>query len=737
MKRLHTAIAIFAAAALSPAPAPAQFAAEEAEPQVVTDPTLRAVLETPRDTPGDYARALFALINLREPARAQEVLTELLALNLEDDAKAALVTEFGSAAFVQLSRTEGLGPEAAAFATDCLTAAKAQSIAPNRMAELVDKLSADSAQTQAVALAALRRTGAEGVRYCVTQIAAAEDADRNPLREALVALAPLSRPALVAMLESSDADLRKQAAWALGKIRAESAAPLLAAQAVLEPTGSDPGRAAQWAFVHTTGAPATKPIATRLLDNALRNLRGGVPFERPNAAGEIAFYQRDKVEKVAANPVVLSTSDAGIAQAARLARLRLRLDPTSVTARRTAMVLHLQTLGLMEAGGVEMPEEELLDLSRVPSTEIGDALTDALELRYAGAAAALAVKLGERQNAAALATANGKPSPLAVAVNDPHPGVRWAALWAIDAIKPRSPFPGSSRVPSALIRFAGGSSARVAVVATPGAERSATLVGLLAPLGIEGRVATTGAQAVKAADTADLEFALVDLAVLGPNVRETVFRLRRQTASGVAPIGLLASAGRLEEAKRIAEDHQHVVAFPRPHTAEAVAGIAEQLAAAAPAGWPTADERAELAELARGRLADMLRAPLDPSSADGPTYYNLRGRSSEIQQALGRAGYSGAALSVLGLLGTPASQRELLTTASLRAVPIDSRRAAAKAFEESVALFGVLLTALEIQQQYDRYNASESADADTQALLGGVLDVIEAKRNRRQAVGSQ
>jgi hypothetical protein len=40
----------------------------------------------------------------------------------------------------------------------------------------------------------------------------------------------------------------------------------------------------------------------------------------------------------------------------------------------------------------------------------------------------------------------------------------------------------------------------------------------------------------------------------------------------------------------------------------------------------------------------------------------------------------------------------------------------------------VLLTTDQILLQYNRYNASETADADTQRVLGSLLDTIESRR---------
>jgi hypothetical protein len=77
-------------------------------------------------------------------------------------------------------------------------------------------------------------------------------------------------------------------------------------------------------------------------------------------------------------------------------------------------------------------------------------------------------------------------------------------------------------------------------------------------------------------------------------------------------------------------------------------------------------------------------------------------------------------------LSDPQAQRALMNFASQPVLPVHSRSAAADAFRKNVGLHGVLLTSGEILMQYDRYNASESSDADTQRVLGALLDTIEA-----------
>ena len=61
------------------------------------------------------------------------------------------------------------------------------------------------------------------------------------------------------------------------------------------------------------------------------------------------------------------------------------------------------------------------------------------------------------------------------------------------------------------------------------------------------------------------------------------------------------------------------------------------------------------------------------------------------------------------------------------ALPIEARRAAAAAFAASVRRRGLRVGRDQVLRQYDRYNASETADAATQQVLGQILDVIEKK----------
>jgi hypothetical protein len=104
----------------------------------------------------------------------------------------------------------------------------------------------------------------------------------------------------------------------------------------------------------------------------------------------------------------------------------------------------------------------------------------------------------------------------------------------------------------------------------------------------------------------------------------------------------------------------------------------------------------------------------------------LRQEAAAIR-ALRTGGLTVHAAPVLAGMATHDSQLALVELASDTNYDIVDRQAAAQAFAAAVARRGILLTTVEIGRQFDRYNASERLDADTQNVLATLLNVIEKK----------
>jgi hypothetical protein len=707
----------FPASAIGQEP-PAAPPAEAPEPDIISNPAVRAALELPRTKPSDYVRAILVLVDLGEAQRAVPIMEQLSTLQITDDQRVELVEELGSAAMLRFARIEALGPPAKEFADASMAAADRAATSRERLGQLVQQLGDASPDTRRAAAVELTTTGIAGVKYLIGALADAEDpSQRAGLRQALVGLAPLSVPPLIAVLDASDDDMKADAIAVLAEVGGGDVATLLAVPALMEPVDSAVGRSAQKAFLRLTREHVTPELAERMLRRGIENYLAGSPPFRPDEDGLIEVWL-PTTDGRQFGSVRLSTGDAALLRAARLARDLARLRPGDSDAERQAVLLALEANWLLGAG-------EPTDLSAFDPLQLNRALADSLANKRYGAAMTLATELGRRGDAAVFFTADGKPSPLAAALDSPHPQVRYAALAAIMQIDSKSPFPGSSRVAEVLNRIARSTGAQRAVVAMPPLERAATLAGQLAAQQVHAAPVELGRDAVEqATQSPDVEMVLVDMAIDRPDVREVLFQLRRTPATALVPIGLLAPAGQLADAEQIAAEHWSVIAFSRPDTLAANAAIIGKLELTLPRGWPTPEQRLEQAAQALEWIDRLL--------SDGRTFYNLRGRPESIETALTASAIpTQANLQTLAKVGTAASQRMLLNYVNQSVLPMETRQQAAAAFASAVERRGVLLTTEEIRRQYDRYNASETADAATQQLLGGVLDTIEKKSGQR------
>ncbi|MEM1305120.1 MAG: hypothetical protein AAGG46_09490, partial [Planctomycetota bacterium] len=409
-----------------------------------------------------------------------------------------------------------------------------------------------------------------------------------------------------------------QAAIAVAELDAEDAAPLLAVVASQEDSDSRAARAAAWSYQQLTGRPFTPDQLLPATSRGIERFLGGTPAMRPGAAGPDAGGNvAIGVWDPGAGRVVTATvpsGDAGVVLAARLAMAQAAAFGNRPDVARRALVLGLEAQAIRSRNG--LPVDATAAAKDASPNELQDALADALDTRHSGAAAALCSTLGEWAGASTLRSPIGRPTPLAKALDAAHPAVRFAALEAVMRLNPPGPFPGSSRVAPALAYFAEGEGGRTVVVATPNTQRSATLGGRLASAGVRAEVTIRGREAVKlAAGGADVAAVFVDLAILDPPVRETIFQLRRQPASAGVPIVLTAGDGRLAEARAIAAEHVGVLATARLHSAEDAEAVLADATDLLPPDWPDADARRTHAEQARRWIADL--------QAAGPGFYRL------------------------------------------------------------------------------------------------------------------
>ncbi len=663
-----------------------------------SNPAVLAALELPRTKPTHYLSAVLALVDLKRPELAAPILQELIELNLSDEQQAALVAEFGSHRMLQLARTAALAPAGQEFAEASMTAAAARSRDPQRIAQLIDQLTAPTASSRTAARLDLAAAGEVGVVAALEALARETDPQRRrAIATAIVYMDPAAVDPLLGMLTTSDRALRRDVIRILKAMQVTLAKPFIATE-------------------------SSTTSAVKLLDEAIGRHRRGMRLFVADENNTVALWQwNDASKKLSATRCPVD--DAHAIWAARLALEYAKVRPDQRLVHCQALVLGLEAEGLVGAGRTSVIEKLLV-------TADGDMLNlvlhSAMKHDLPRAAVASAEVIGARGDIGALFASSPNPAPLAEALVYPNRRVRFAALSAIMALDPQSPFPGASRLPETLGYFATSASGRRAVVAMSNSGHASTLAGRLAELGIEADAANRGGAAVAAAQqSADLEMVLVDVDIDGPGIRDVLYALRTTSATGQIPIGLLAHGDRLDVAHRLANEHQRVVAFPRPQSAAALEELVARLEGISGRDPVTPQDRAKMAGAALNWLGNLL--------ARENTFYDLHRQAPIVEAALYLPALTERSVATLELLGTPASQRSLVDFASHLNIPMKSRRQAAQAFAMSVQRHGVLLTEAEILRQYDRYNASESLDADTQQVFGTVLDAIESLRAQADA----
>jgi hypothetical protein len=533
--------------------------------------------------------------------------------------------------------------------------------------------------------------------------------------EGLAELRPTVDEPLVAVLADGRGRVRADAATLVGRLKLHAALPWLAALSVsADQAAASAARVAlaEWGWPTPSPDEAQTLVRERIaeLDAAPRLHDDGVldPWWSWNQASGTLVGQD------------LSLVQQRVLRRARLARTLAEIGGAYPGDLREALIDSLESVALV---GGELSAADLQRVAAMSASEMSAAMANAMARDRFAAAAWLASEMASRGDLAVLSTGDGQPSPLAAALKSPVRSLRFAALKAVMTLAPTQSFPGASFVSKALWYFASGAGQPAAVVAAPVFPKATDYAGQLRALGYDAMPAGSGRTALMAAlDPARaprLALVVIDSNISDPTMREVVFQLRSSDRTSLVPIVIASSGERLADAERIAAAHPLVIATSRPHGQEAVSAMAER--ARALAEYPMAEEelRTQQATQALDWIANLL--------AENAPYDELRREASLVNRALFVPELAPPAVRVLAALGTAESQAALADYASASTLPIDVRQQAAAGLAASFERYGIRLTSAQILRQYDRYNASEHADADTQALLGGILDSLENK----------
>ncbi len=695
-------------------------------PRGSAETVIRALVAAKPTTPVDLIRSARIIVDLGQPAMAKPFVQKLAGTKLDDEAAAALVEEIGSAALLRLGREPALAPEAGQFCNATLEAAQRFARDPARLAALVKQLSGATPYDHATLVAALRPGGEAGVVALVEALANAESpADQAPLREALVQLGTISTAPLMAVLSSRQPALLASVIEVLAALEDPTAADRLLAPALAPDSPAEVAAAARHALgLYFSRLPTASEAAARLLRDGRRSLDLVRHPERLEAAGAdptpLVWQWDDAKRKLTSSRVpailahvlaaVQTTADAG------------RIMPSDADLRRwhlTALAQAIDYAGDDPALVGQITAARAV-VSRATTAELQDLLSFALAEDRPAAATVAARQLGESEDASLLYSHNPQPSALVRALAHPSRELRFAALEAIMRLDPRVPYPGASQTAEALEYFARSTGYPKALVGAAVETEAGRLAGLLAEQGYEPSMATDAAGMLRMARAAgDYEVIFVDSELALPSSAQLLQRLRSDSRLARIPLAVVSLAEEFPQVQRVAQRYPLSLAVMRTHNGPGTRFELDRLSRFTGRVIVPGEVRRAQGVQALAWIATL--------ASRRESLYDLRRLDTAVIASLDAPGMTQTAALALGKLDTARAQRALVDLASRPVAPLDDRKAAARAFADSVARRGTLLTSDEILRQYDRYNAGANYDTATQKLLAGLLDTIEAR----------
>lgn len=687
---------------------------------------VATILDTEMDTPTKRLSAVFAMLDLEEIAVAGALLEPAIGADYNAETRAELVREFGTARFLNLARRDkpvsddNPGPLAGAreFAKKCLDAAADEARDPSRIAKLVEQLNAPEPAIRSAARIDLSITGTAGGKAALEALAQETEPERRAnIMQAILRLRPDVDPLLLAILAEGEGLLLRDAAEIAGHTGMLDAAPYLAAIAVRPDVDPTVQAAAQKALTSIGLSQADTYSARGLLVGEIKRLEAMEPLRQAGEKTWWVWQSQEQPEAGDAGPQRLTSHELSAAQIHtatlhRLARTLNKLNLNNPQHRQLeAMYFH------------ELPDQLLgnldLGLDTFSAEELSQGFKNAIAKDRVTSAVRFAAEMARRRDPAALRSTDAQRSPLADALEHPDRRVRFAALEAVMSIAPRQSFAGASAVPKALWEFAAAAGTPQAIAASSRSHQASNWAGQLRALGYDGIPVTTGRQVLQAAlDSPRRALLVIDSDIGNPLLREVLYQLRGRRRTKQLPVAIFSSLHNLAESQKLAQRDPYLLAIARPQREGDFAAVVKDLEALNPAA-ANEQTRNEWATKSLKWIAEL--------QANGHPYDELHRGADLVGSLVYQPELTSAALEALAALGTSGSQQSLLQLASSPSASLETRQAAVQAFADSVTRFGRVLTPSQVAKQYDIYNASETADRDTQKVLGQLLDILEDK----------
>lgn len=689
---------------------------------------IRATEESNPQTEIELARAVNVMLDISQYDQAKYYLSRVQAMKLDAAQKFQIYEALGTNFFLELHAVAEMQPEGSEFAEQILTAARAEATSPEKIGELIKRLSDPDLSARSAAFRRFRKLGpaaiAELIQVFADQKRAAEF---SYLRSALTQLGNDALPPLLGAARANNLQVQAEAVRALGHYQSAEATDVMMRTYLSPKLPESLRRLALDSLMNSNRLPADPGyVEDRFYQRAEEFLLG----KRKILGGlspTVTLWIWDD-EKNLLQPREISTATAERIAAAERASDLYEIRPDST--RNRALYLLTQLEAAKRIAGPTRAVDVTSLMQRFPGAtplEIEALLVEAIKLELIPAATACCEVLAEIGDASLLSGTSTEARPIvqAIQLGDRH--LQYAAINAIDKLDPQQAYTGSSYVLRLAVYLASSNGQGAGLVGHNRSDMAQTYAATMEAAGLNGFATNSSREFFTAAiENPDLEVLLVTDTLDKPDYAELVQQLRKDFRTKRIPMGLLTrDLQNSVRVQRLVNGDSFFSTMPMSLDPQQVTSHVQRLRMLSAPWLVTGADRM--------RHAQGSMAWLNKIAGDRQRYrfYDLGTHQQKLAQLVYQPGFAKAGSEILVNLGTPAAQRELLNFANQNNLPIEERKKAAAAFSESIKVGGTLLTREEILKQYDRYNASAAESVETQQLLGSILDAIE-DRSRSQ-----
>ncbi len=687
---------------------------------VESNPTIIALEESNPRSPEQLMFAIQVAMGFDRDDVLQKYATQLMAANLDDAGKVAMHRSIGSRIFLTLNDSKKYGQELSDYAKSVLIAVGEYSKREDRLQQLAQQAQSDDEVARRTAVVELLKGGDAAAPILLNAMAGASgDIQLARLRTALMAMQQDAIAPLISALQSDNAAIVSQACQALGLMKSQTAVPYLAR---LSLNADHPSMsAAKKAMLRIVGVTPTRPEAIVFLRRKIDAFRRGDLPARPDLDGRVRTFRWDNEGNTSI------ASKAPIEQAVYGAAAHLSRDLAALSDEAedqlNSLLVQLQDAQL-RAGADQLLSPDSATWKMAAKTkpeQLELALLEAVKRKWTPAATAALQALGASGDLTLLESKEGRAGAVARALVNEDRRIRYAAMRAVMAMDPKTPYAGSSDFINAIKFFILSSGARQVLVAHPNQGQGQTTVALIAAQDYQGRAFTRGRELIRNAQAnPNVELILISSMVTRPNAAETMQLLRQDPRTSRLPIGIFAAADQLKFAESIAREDERTIALPRLHSVAGAAIHLRRLDEIRPDVTPQASRIIQA--MAALRMLDKLTADREQYS-----FYEVFQVEEALISAVQRETLTAQAAHILGLLGTARTQQTLLRMTLDQALPEESREAALGALVAAVKLRGLQLTNAQIREQQAALSNAPVSNDLSKRMADAVLNLFQGK----------